>query len=849
MSLRHLLCLAAALPSFAACTFTLSPSSTTMSYLSGNALITITASASNCAWTAVSNSPWIAVSVGQSGNGNGVTGFIVTQNPSNSPRSGSLTVAGIGFGVTQNGAPCTYSLSPNSAAVPAGGGSGMFSVTTGCSWTATSNADWITTSDSGAGNGTIQYTAAPNTGTTSRSGTITVGTQNFTITQVAPCTFTVTPASIQADPAGTSGTFTVTASANSCAWTAISNNPDFVTVTSGASGMGNGTVGYTVASNMGGPARVGLIVAGNASFSIFQAAGPTCTYGLSSSLASFPATGGSGSFNVISNCPVTPTTFADWIIVFQPNANTVTFSVAANISSQSRTGSIAVGPTYFTIQQSGVACTVTVSPTTVSIGAGGGSGSISVTAADGCNWSAISSANWITFQSATGTGEGVVAYTAAANTTAQTRTANITIANQTVPVTQAATDCSGAVLTPDHAGIPAIGGAFSFHLTTTCDYSATSNNGWITISNGAGSGGGDIGYTVGQNTSTAQRQGSISVAGLRFNVAQDGASSGVTINPTNAAFGAKGGIGIVNVTCPTGCSWTPSADRDWIRFTYASANGTGKINYTVIATNSADTRTGNIMVAGQTFQIKQAGMPVLQVSSDGVVNAASFAGGAVSPGELITIFGGGIGPSTAAGAQLTADRLSITNLIGETRVLFDGIPAPMLYASDSQVSAIVPYEVAGKSGTQVQMEYQGFRSAAIGMDVTATTPAIFTLDGSGTGQGAIVNEDGSVNGTATPAPKGKIIVLYATGGGQTNPAGVDGKLASAPPLPRFVAQISVQIGGVDAPIAYAGAAPFFPAGVMQINARVPPAVASGVREILLKAGSAVSPAGVTVAIQ
>src|SRR5260370_24315996 len=137
MSLRYLLCLAAALPSFAGCSFTLSPTSATMSYLSGNALITITASASNCAWTAVSNSPWIAVSVGQSGTGNGVTGFIVTQNPSNSPRSGSLTVAGIGFGGTQNGAPCTYSLSPNSAAAPAAGCRGRFSLTTGRTWTAT----------------------------------------------------------------------------------------------------------------------------------------------------------------------------------------------------------------------------------------------------------------------------------------------------------------------------------------------------------------------------------------------------------------------------------------------------------------------------------------------------------------------------------------------------------------------------------------------------------------------------------------------------------------------------------------------------------------------------------------
>src|SRR5258708_5840623 len=276
MFLRFLLCLAAALPSFAACTFMLSPTSATVSYLSGDGSINVMASASNCARTASSNSSWIGISVGQSGTGDGVVGYIVSQNNSNSPRSGSLTVAGIIFGVTQNGAPCTYSLSPNNAAVPAAGGSGSFNVNTGCSWTASSNADWITASGSGTGSGTIQFTAAPNTGTTSRTGTISVRPPNFTIAQAAPCSSPATPSSIQADPAGTSGSFTVTASANSCAWTAMSNNPDFVTITSGASGMGNGTVGYTVAPNTNGMARSGLITAGNASFSIFHPSGPVC---------------------------------------------------------------------------------------------------------------------------------------------------------------------------------------------------------------------------------------------------------------------------------------------------------------------------------------------------------------------------------------------------------------------------------------------------------------------------------------------------------------------------------------------------------------------------------------------
>jgi uncharacterized protein (TIGR03437 family) len=846
---RLLICVAAMLPSFAACSFMLSPTGANVSYLNGDGTIAITASASNCARTASSNSSWITITLGQSGMGDGVVGYTVSQNSSNSPRSGSLTAAGIVFNITQAGAPCTYSLSPNNASVPATGGSGTFNVITGCSWTANSNADWISTTDSGTGNGTVQYTAAPNTGN-ARSGTIGVGNQNFTISQAVACNFTMNPTGITADPSGATGSFTLTASAQSCPWTATSNNPDFVSITSAASGTGNATIGYTIASNLNGPARSSFITAGNAFFSIFQPAGQGCFYTISSGSASFPAFGGTGSFNVTSNCPYTPTTFADWITVFPPpgNSTAVSFIVGVNTSSSARTGVISVGAANFTVQQSGVPCSVTVSPTTLTIVAGGGSGSILVTALDGCNWSATSNANWMTLQPASGSGEGTVAYTAAANTTSQQRNANITIANQTIRVTQDATDCGGAVLTPDHATIPAAGGPFSFHLTTACVYSATSNNGWIAIVNGNGTGSGDIGYSVGQNTSINQRQGSIGVAGLRFAVSQDGASSGVSIDPSSAAFGAKGGTGVISVTCPTGCSWTPTADQGWITFTYAAANGNGRINYMVPASNSTDARSGNIFVSGQTFQITQSGMPALHVSAAGVVNAASFVSGPLAPGELITIFGDGIGPTPPAGAQLTADGLSIANRISETRVLFDGIAAPMLYASGGQVSAIVPYGVAGKSSTQMQMEYQGFQSAALKLDVAQASPAIFTLDGSGTGQGAILNQNGSVNGPSAPAARGSVIVLYATGGGQTNPAGVDGRLGSAP-LPRQVAAITVQIGGIDAAVSYAGAAPTFPAGVMQINARVPPTVASGAQSILVKAGNAVSPAGVTVAIQ
>src|SRR5262245_12640828 len=95
-------------------------------------------------------------------------------------------------------------------------------------------------------------------------------------------------------------------------------------------------------------------------------------------------------------------------------------------------------------------------------------------------------------------------------------------------------------------------------------------------------------------------------------------------------------------------------------------------------------------------------------SAAGVVNAASFLGGSVPPGEMVALFGSGIGPATLTGLQLTASGLVDTSL-ADTRVFFDGAAAPLIYVSATQTSTVVPYGVAGKTITQIQVEYKGER--------------------------------------------------------------------------------------------------------------------------------------------
>jgi uncharacterized protein (TIGR03437 family) len=239
-----------------------------------------------------------------------------------------------------------------------------------------------------------------------------------------------------------------------------------------------------------------------------------------------------------------------------------------------------------------------------------------------------------------------------------------------------------------------------------------------------------------------------------------------------------------------------------------------------------------------------------QFSSAGVAHAASYATGAIAPGEIITIFGSGMGPATLAQLRLNALGLVDTTLAA-TRVLFDGVPAPVIYAKNTQLSVVVPYSVATKPSVAVVVEYSGIASAPVTMLVTPSAPGIFTMDVSGTGQGAILNEDGiTINSAANPARKGSVVTLFATGEGQTNPGGVDGKLAAgALPLPAPLLHATVDIGAATLIPLYAGAAPTLVAGVFQVNVLIPANAPSGSVSVVLRVGNATSQPRVTLAIQ
>jgi uncharacterized protein (TIGR03437 family) len=241
-------------------------------------------------------------------------------------------------------------------------------------------------------------------------------------------------------------------------------------------------------------------------------------------------------------------------------------------------------------------------------------------------------------------------------------------------------------------------------------------------------------------------------------------------------------------------------------------------------------------------------LPVERPVVTAVTSAASY-GAAIAPGQMVVVWGSHLGPDSAAPLRVDSNGMVSTST-GGVRVLFDGIPAPMVYALSSQCSAVVPYFGAAKATTHVQVEYQGARSLPVEFPVGETAPGLFTMDFSGKGPGAVLNEDGvTVNSPSAPAHPGSIVVLWGTGEGITDPPGVDGRPA-VDVLPKPLAAVSVQIGGLPATVEYAGAAPGTIPGLFQINARISPVVPVGDSvPVIVKVGDLSSQPGVTVAVR
>jgi Putative binding domain, N-terminal/Viral BACON domain len=389
-----------------------------------------------CAWEVSSTASWISGFTPASGQGTATVSFRVTANDGSSTRDGMIVVNGEQARVSQR-APCRYEVVPGNQSVSASGGASSINIatTSDCSWSAVSEASWIalSSSPSGSGNGTVNFTVAPNPGE-ARSGAIAiaVANQRANITQAgvsAPpppsCSANISPTSQNIAAAGGTGTVTVSAT---CQWTATSG-ATWITISSGAAGTGNGTVSFTVANNTG-AARTGTLSIAGRTFTVTQAgsSSPTppppasCSYSISPRSDSVPALGDTGNVDVstTSACAWTASSNASWITLSSGVSGTgngrVGYLVLPNVGG-SRTGTLTVAGETFTVSQAALSCSYSISPGNQKVEASAGTGTVTVSTNSACTWTASSNASWITVTSgASGTGNGTVTYSYTANT-------------------------------------------------------------------------------------------------------------------------------------------------------------------------------------------------------------------------------------------------------------------------------------------------------------------------------------------------------------------------------------------------------------------------------------------------
>ena len=229
-----------------------------------------------------------------------------------------------------------------------------------------------------------------------------------------------------------------------------------------------------------------------------------------------------------------------------------------------------------------------------------------------------------------------------------------------------------------------------------------------------------------------------------------------------------------------------------------------------------------------------------------VVSGASLQP-AISPGEVVSIFGANLGTPPVTAQYDDTGRYP--SALGNTSVTFNGTSASLLYVSTVQINAVVPFEVAGQKNVDIVVTHDSQASPTFSMAIADTSPAIFTDTQNGKGQGAILNagpgalSPDAPNGPENPAPKGSAVSIFATGGGLftvqvgvSSPIVQDGFISLTASAP-FAAPVSLAIGGQSAHVLYAGAAPYAVPGMIQVNAVVPNGIGSGPQPVVLTIGN------------
>ncbi len=614
------------------CSYTLNPASGTAPIDGGSGTFEVNTSP-GCPWsTSVPVAdPWITVTSGGSGVGSGIVSYSTQPNPAGE-RTGMINVAGQTYTITQFGTGCSFALNPATLNVSAAGGMATVYViasSSTCAWTASGLG---VTPAVGPGTKPVTVTIPANLNGSPQTLMATIAGQTLTVDEMGTsCTVTLGSSSASFTAAGGSSSFAVNTGPG-CSYT-TTPGPSWITITSGGSGSGPGTLAYSVSPNSTTASRTGSFSVEGQLFTVVQQ-GLACSLTVDTSGLGTPyaSTGGAGIIAITTNgpsCAWTASSGSNFVTLSNTSgtgSGSVGVTASSNSLSTSRTATLTVGGQTVSVTQGGTLCSYSLQSSSGSVPASGAAGEVGVIAPSNCSWTSSTTTPWLTITSSGNAGTSEVQYVAQPNTSSTPRVGSLAIAGLTYTVDQAGAGCSYTFNPPSTsvaaAGVKSATEAFSITGSGCMIQDAVSYASWVTNVSTAVSGtSGTVTYTVAQNLSGSSREGNIELGTQIFKITQGAATclappvGGFGINAFGTAYDEDGTGGVqsgmlLGSWAEQGCP-TPKASTNNSAITLAPVmgpvSGIYTLDYGVGAYNSVTLipRIMDIVFGGQIFTVKQ----------------------------------------------------------------------------------------------------------------------------------------------------------------------------------------------------------------------------------------------------
>lgn len=527
------------------CAFSFSPPAPTIAATGGTLILAVTASASDCGWTPTTSSSWLLVP-GVPRMGSGTLSVGVEALTRATPRTGTVSVGPQSVTVTQQGVPCTFTLSPSVPSLAQSGGSGVLAVTpnvSDCGWTVSSSAAWLTVNGGagGIGSGAVAYSATANPLSAVRAARLSIGNDSATVSQVGVvCTVQLATADQDVSPAGGAVSFAVSANASDCSWSVTT--ADSWLSPSRVEGLGSSSASFAALANPLSAARLGAVTLGTQSALVRQA-GVVCSYRIEPTSATFGAAGGTAMLTVTTNaedCAWSASQVPTWVTLSEGTGvgtRTITASASANVLSARRLDTLTLAGVSVSLDQAGVVCTFALSGTSTEVDAPGGAISVQVQVnAPDCSVPTSSGVPWISVVLSSSAGASrLLSVSVGQNVLAAPRQGSIAIGGAPFTVNQRGVPCAFQ-LSAASLSVSAAGGVARVLVAAAapdCTWSVAGVVAWAAAGVKSGVGSQGLDFAVMANSDEVPRAATFTVAGRSLIINQGSRNVGASQDGDN----------------------------------------------------------------------------------------------------------------------------------------------------------------------------------------------------------------------------------------------------------------------------------------------------------------------------